>query len=246
MRAFFILVVLGGLLAGCTAKEEPTLRMVTEPTYPPYEFLRGRQVVGVDVELCKAVAAKCGRAFKTVSVDFDAIIPSLLSGKADIAAAGLTVTEDRRKSVDFSEPYMKTGLVIIFRKAKPYRTAETCRGARVGVQGGTTGDEYTVKELHQEPERFRTYPEAVAALKAGRCDLVLCDAILAKNCILGEKDLELSGFVTSEEYAIAVKKGRPELLALVNETIAAAKADGRLEKWASDFTAEAESMKGSK
>lgn len=236
-------VALGLLLAGCAKEERPSLKMVTEPTFPPYEFLRGREVVGVDVEICRAVAAKCGKAFKVVSVDFDAILPALVSGKADLAAAGLTITEDRAQSVDFSAPYMKTGNVIIYRKAKPFLTARSCRGWRVGVQGGTTADEYCVRELKQEPERFRSYPEACAALKAGRCDLVLCDVILARNCIRGEADLALSDFITSEKYAIAVPKGRSDLLKTVNETIAELRADGRLDKWAKDFTAEADALK---
>ena len=231
------------LLGGCAKEETPFLRMVTEPTFPPYEFLRGRKVVGVDVEICRAVAAKLGKKFSVVVVDFDAILPSLLSGKAELAAAGLTVTEDRKKNVDFSVPYMKTGLVIISRKSNPFADMKRAFGKRVGVQGGTTGDEYVVRELKQEPERFRSYPEAVVALKAGRCDLVLCDAILAKNCIVGEPDMTLSGFVTSEEYAIAVPKGNAALLAAVNETILELTASGKTDAWAVSFTAETEAMR---
>ena len=231
------------LVLGCGREETPTLKMVTEPTFPPYEFLRGRKVVGVDVEICRAVAAKLGKELEVVSVDFDAILPSLLSGKADLAAAGLTVTEDRRKNVDFSVPYMRTGLVIISRKVKPFSDMTAARGKRVGVQSGTTGDEYVVRELKQEPERFRSYPEAVSALKAGRCDLVLCDAILAKNCIVGEPEMALSDFVTSEEYAIAVPKGNSALLAAVNETISELKASGKMDAWVASFTVEAEKLK---
>ena len=95
------------LALGCGREREvPSLRMVTEPTYPPYEFLRGHEVVGVDVEICRAIAEKLGRRLSVVSVDFDAILPSLISGKADLAAAGLTVTEDRKRNVDFSVPYL--------------------------------------------------------------------------------------------------------------------------------------------
>ena len=231
------------LVLGCGREATPTLKMVTEPTFPPYEFLRGRKVVGVDVEICRAVAAKLGKELEVVSVDFDAILPSLLSGKADLAAAGLTVTEDRRKNVDFSVPYMRTGLVIISRKVKPFSDMTAARGKRVGVQSGTTGDEYVVRELKQEPERFRSYPEAVSALKAGRCDLVLCDAILAKNCIVGEPEMALSDFVTSEEYAIAVPKGNSALLAAVNETISELKASGKMDAWVASFTVEAEKLK---
>ena len=217
--------------------------MVTEASYPPYEFLRGREVVGVDVEVCRAVAETVGCPLRVVNVDFDAVIASVVSGKADLAAAGLTATEDRRKSVDFSDPYLTTGLVVIYRKAEPVLTGAACKGRRIGVQGGTTSDDYVVRELGQEPERFRSDAEAVVALKGGRCDVVICDLILARNCIRGVSELALSDLITTEEYAIAVRKGRPELLRAINETLREIKADGRLGHWMEKYAAEADRMR---
>ena len=217
--------------------------MGTEASYPPYEFLRGREVVGVDVEVCRAVAEKVGRPLRVVNVDFDAVIASVVSGKADLAAAGLTVTEDRRTSVDFSDPYLTTGLVVIYRKADPVLTGAACKGRRIGVQGGTTSDDYVVRELHEEPERFRSDAEAVVALKGGRCDVVICDLILARNCIRGVSELALSDLITTEEYAIAVRKGRPDLLRAINETLRELKADGRLDRWMGQYAAEADRVR---
>jgi len=243
VRGLRAILVAAALLSGCR-NDESVLKMVTDATFPPYEFLLGHEIVGVDVEICRAVAVRLGKAFRIESVAFDAIIPAVLSGKADLAAAGLTVTEDRRQHVDFSVPYMRTGDVIIYRKGRPFLTGGACKGKRVGVQGGTTADEYTVRVLQQEPERFSSFSESVAALKADRCDLVLCDGILAGRCILGEPDLAVSGFVTTEEYAIAVRKGRPELLKAVNETILALKADGTLDRLMVEFTAKADKTRG--
>ena len=229
------------LLAGCEDEPE-SLRMVTEASYPPYEFLRGRKVVGVDVEVCRAVAERLGRPLAVVNVDFDAVIASVVSGKADLAAAGITVTEDRKKNVDFSIPYVKTGLVVIYRKSDPVLSGDACRGRRIGVQGGTTSDEYVVQKLGQEPERYRSDAEAVLALRGGRCDAVLCDLILAQRCIRGLPDLALSELVITEEYAIAVRKGRPDLLRAVNETLEEIKRDGRLARWMDGYVAELDSM----
>ena len=242
MRAVLTGLACALLLAGC-GREDGALRMVTEASYPPYEFLRGREVVGVDVEVCRAVAEKVGRPLRVVNVDFDAVIASVVSGKADLAAAGLTVTEDRRKSVDFSDPYLTTGLVVIYRKADPVLTGAGCKGKRIGVQGGTTSDDYVVRELHEEPERFRSDAEAVVALKGGRCDVVICDLILARNCIRGVSELALSDLITTEEYAIAVRKGRPDLLRAINETLRELKADGRLDRWMGQYAAEADRMR---
>ena len=242
MRKLVTALACALLLAGC-GKDDGSLRMVTEASYPPYEFLRGREVVGVDVEVCRAIAERIGKPLQVVNVDFDAVIASVVSGKADLAAAGLTVTEDRRKSVDFSDPYLRTGLVVIYRKADPVLTGAACKGRRVGVQGGTTSDEYVVRELHEEPERFRSDAEAVVALKGGRCDVVICDLVLARNCIRGMPELALSDLITAEEYAIAVRKGRPDLLRAINGALREIKADGRLDRWMAQYAAEADKIR---
>ncbi len=240
-----MMLALGAALAvvcGC-GKQDNTLKMITEATFPPYEFLRGQEIVGIDVEICRAVAQKLGRSFQAETVDFDSVIPAVVSGKADLAAAGITITEDRKKNVDFSIPYVKTGIVVIFKKSNPFKEPAQLKGKKIGVQSGTTSETYVLEQLKQEPERAKSPAEAVAALKSGRVDFVIADIDPAKNCVKGEADLALSDFITSEEYAIAIKKGQPELLKAINETITAAKADGRLAKWIADFTAESDKLK---
>ena len=235
-------LVLGAALVGCGAKDN-TLKMITEATFPPYEFLRGQEIVGIDVEICRAVAEKLGRPFQAETVDFDSVIPAVISGKADLAAAGITVTEDRKQNVDFSIPYVKTGIVVIYKKSSPFKDVAQLKGKKIGVQGGTTSETYTLEQLKQEPERTRSPAEAVAGLKAGRVDFVIADIDPAKNCVKGEADLALSDFITSEEYAVAIKKGQPELLKVLNETIAELKKNGKLEKWIAEFTAESDKLK---
>ncbi|MBR1588418.1 MAG: amino acid ABC transporter substrate-binding protein [Kiritimatiellae bacterium] len=231
-----------GLFVGCE-KQDDTIKMITEATFPPYEFLRGQEIAGIDVEICKAVAARLGKKFQAETVDFDSVIPAVISGKADLAAAGITITEDRKKNVDFSDPYVKTGIVVIFKKSNPFRDKGQLKGKKIGVQAGTTSETFVTDQLKQEPERSKSPSEAVAALKAGRVEFVIADIDPAKNCVKGEADLALSDFITSEEYAIAIRKGQPELLKAINETIAEIKADGRLAKWIADFTAEADKLK---
>ena len=240
MKRFAFAVSLAAAL--CAAAGE-TLTMATEATFPPYEFLRGQEIAGIDVEICRAVAERLGREFRAENMDFDSVIPAVTSGKADLAAAGITVTEDRKKNVDFSGPYVTTGIVVIYRKAEPYTDAGQLKGRKIGVQSGTTSDAYVLETLKQEPERFKSTPEACAAMLAGRCAFVIADIDPAKNCVKGEGRLALSDFLSSESYAVAVAKGNAELLAAVNETIAAAKADGRLERWVADYTAEADRLK---
>ena len=242
MKKLLVGLMGAAMLCGCGQKDN-TFKMITEATFPPYEFLRGQEIVGIDVEICRAVATKLGRPFKAETVDFDSVIPAVISGKADLAAAGITVTEDRKKNVDFSIPYVKTGIVVIYKKDNPFKDVEQLKGKKIGVQAGTTSENFVVNDLKQEPERTRSPAEAVAGLKAGRCEFVIADIDPAKNCVKGESDLALSDFITSEEYAVAIRKGQPDLLKAVNETITELKANGKLAKWIADFTAESNKLK---
>lgn len=243
MKKLAFAALAAAVLCGCSDSGADKVKMITEATFPPYEFLRGHEIVGIDVEICRAIAQKLGREFSCETVDFDSVIPAVISGKADLAAAGITITEDRKKNVDFSVPYVKTGIVVIYKKSVGFTGPEQLKGKKIGVQGGTTSETYVLNELKQEPERSRSPAESVAALKSGRVEFVIADIDPAKNCVKGEPDLAISDFITSEEYAIAIKKGQPELLKAINETIAEIKADGRLAKWIADYTAEADKLK---
>ena len=243
MKKLMVALMGAAILAGCAKNDSDTIKMITEATFPPYEFLRGQEIVGIDAEICKAVAEKLGKKFSAETVDFDSVIPAVISGKADLAAAGITVTEDRKKNVDFSVPYVKTGIVVIYKTSNPFTSVDQLKGKRIGVQGGTTSETFVLEQLKQEPARTKSPAEACASLKAGRCDFVIADIDPAKNCVKGEADLALSDFITSEEYAIAIKKGRPELLATVNAVIAELKANGKLAEWIEQYTAESDKLK---
>ena len=242
MKNIMIAALAALALVGCAPKDN-SLKMITEATFPPYEFLRGQEIAGIDVEICRAVAQRLNRPFKAETVDFDSVIPAVISGKADLAAAGITVTEDRKKNVDFSIPYVKTGIVVIFRKSSPFKDKEQLKGKKIGVQSGTTSETFVLEELKQEPERSKSPAEAVAALKSGRVEFVIADIDPAKNCVKGEADLALSDFITSEEYAVAIRKGQPELLQAINATIAELKKSGQLDKWIRQYTEESDKLK---
>ena len=242
MKKLLIGLVGAAMICGC-GEMDNSLKMITEATFPPYEFLRGQEIAGIDVEICRAVAKKLNRPFKAETVDFDSVIPAVISGKADLAAAGITVTEDRKKNVDFSIPYVKTGIVVIYKKSNPFKNIEQLKGKKIGVQGGTTSETFVLEQLKQEPERSKSPAEAVAALKSGRVEFVIADIDPAKNCVKGEADLALSDFITSEEYAVAIRKGQPELLKTIDETIAELKASGQLDQWIRQFTEESDKLK---
>ena len=219
-----------------------TIRMITEATFPPYEFRQGTDVVGIDVEICKAVAKALGKTLAVEDVEFDSVLPSLIAGKAELAAAGITVTEDRKMMVDFSHPYVRTGIVFVFAKATPFdaEKAEEAKGKRIGVQNGTTSADYVREKLGQEPEMFDSPASAFAAMKAGKVDVVIADIDPAKAVIKGQPDYDISELLTVEEYAVAIKKGQPELLAVVNKVIDDLDASGKLDEIKDEWTAKAE------
>ena len=228
--------------AAAVAPKEGTIRMITEATFPPYEFRQGKEVVGIDVEICKAIAKALGKELKVEDVEFDSVIPSLEAGKAELAAAGITITEDRKMKVDFSVPYVRTGIVFIYAKDKPFEKAEQAKGKKVGVQNGTTSADFVRKDLGQEPEMFDSPASAFAALKAGKVDVVIADIDPAKAVIKGQDGYDISDLLTVEEYAVAIKKGQPELLATVNKVITALKDSGELDKITDDMTEKANAM----
>ena len=222
-----------------------TIRMITEATFPPYEFRQGTEVVGIDVEICKAVARELGKELKVEDVEFDSVLPSLIAEKAELAAAGITVTEDRKMMVDFSHPYVRTGIVFVYAKDRPFEKGEDAKGKRVGVQNGTTSADYVRNDLGQEPEMFDSPASAFAAMKSGKVDVVIADIDPAKNLIKSEPDYDISDFLTVEEYAVAVKKGKPELLAAVNKVIDELDASGRLDEIKDEWTAKADALQTS-
>ena len=219
-----------------------TIRMITEATFPPYEFRQGKEVVGIDVEICKAIAKELGKTLAIEDVEFDSVIPSLIAGKAELAAAGITVNEERKMQVDFSVPYVRTGIVLIFAKDKAIETKEAAKGKKIGVQNGTTSADFVRKDLGQEPDMFDSPASAFAALKAGKVDVVIADIDPAKAVIKGEPDYDISELLTVEEYAVAIKKGQPELLATVNKVIQGLLDSGELDKITDNMTAKANAM----
>ena len=225
-----------------TAPAAGTIRMITEATFPPYEFRQGNEVVGIDVEICRAIAKELGKELKVEDVEFDSVLPSLIAGKAELAAAGITVNEDRKKMVDFSVPYVRTGIVYVYAKATPFEKPEDGKGKRVGVQNGTTSADFVRETLGQEPEMFDSPASAFAALKQGKVDVVIADIDPAKNLVKGEPDYDISDLLTVEEYAVAIKKGQPELLATVNKVIEGLQDTGRLDEITDEMTVKANAL----
>jgi polar amino acid transport system substrate-binding protein len=204
------------------ASNEPPkpLVMVTEAGFPPYEYIENGEVVGVDIDICRTIADRLGRPLVVVSTNFDAIARAIVNGDADLAAAGLTITAERKEILDFSMPYATSGIVFISKKGAEYKDIASAKGKRIGVQSGTTSDHFCMEELEVVPQRFDNPGLAAEALKAGKVDMIIVDIDPARNIAGNDASLVISSeTLCMEELAIAVKKGNGELLASINETL---------------------------
>lgn len=209
------------------------LVMATNAEFPPYEYHDGGEIVGIDAEIAKAIAGELGMELEIEDIAFDSIIPEITSGKADMGLAGMTVTEDRKQSVDFSDTYAKASQKVIVKEDSEIASPDDLAGKIVGVQLGTTGDIY-VSDLEADGttvERYNKGFEAVQALSQGKIDAVVIDGEPAKTFVAETEGIKmLDEAFTEEEYAIAVKKGNTELLDKINGALSELESEGTLDE----------------
>lgn len=205
------------------------LTMATNAEFDPWEYHEGDKIVGIDAEVAEEIAKKLGMELKIEDMSFDAVIPSVATGKADIGMAAISVNEERKVSVDFTNTYADSALVILVQASNEEITSsEDLAGKKVGVQLGTTGDVTATDIAGEESmERYPSYFEAVQSLKQGKIDAIVIDKAPAKVFLSQNEDIKQVGEeMSSEEYAIAVAKGNTELVEKLNKAIEELQADG--------------------
>lgn len=229
--------------AGCGKKEnititEGTLTMGTNATFPPYEYTdENGDIIGIDAEIAAAVAEELGLKLEIKDMEFDSLIPAVQAGSIDIAFAGMTVTDERKESVDFSDTYAKGVQVIIVPEDSKIASPDDLEGKKIGVQTGTTGDIYCTDDFGQENvKQFNNGALAVAALTQGQVDCVIIDNEPAKNFVKSNKGLKiLETSYADEDYAAAVSKENNELLKKVNEAMKTLKDNGKIDEIISKY-----------
>lgn len=224
------------------------LVMATNASFPPYEFVgENGAYEGIDVEIAGKIAEKLGLELEIIDTEFGSIIGGVQSGKYDMGMAGMTVTDERKESVDFSDSYATAVQVVIVAEDCPYESFEdfytgfddeenptgVVEGIKIGVQQDTTGDIYS----SDTPEnwgfgeenviRYKTGNDAVEALKAGKVTAVIIDSEPAKSYVAANEGLKiLDGAYAEEEYAICVSKDNSDLLDQINTALQELTDDG--------------------
>lgn len=226
-------IALAALFSFSCSKSNDVIKMGTNAAFPPFEYTLGTEVVGFDVTVSQLISRDYGKKLKVVDMNFDGLIAALQSGSIDFIAAGMTATEERRKNVDFSEPYYLSKQTIIVKASdKTVASVNDLKGKVVGVQAGTTGELFATEEIEGlNVKSFKTGIDAALALKNGAIEAIIIDELPAQEIVRRNVELKLvdDDFYT-DEYAIAVKKGNTELLNSINKTIEKIKADGTYQK----------------
>lgn len=216
-------------------EEDNTLVMATNAYFRPYEYYEGDKIVGIDAEIAEAIAEKLGMTLVIEDMEFNSIITAVQSGSVDMGVAGMTVTEDRLESVNFSSSYANGVQSIIVPEGSEIKTVDDlyAEGAsyKVGVQLATTGDTYSTGDFGDENvTRYSNGNEAVLGLKGGDVDCVIIDNEPAKALVAENEGLViLDTAYADEDYAICVAKENTELLDKVNVAIDELTADGTID-----------------
>ena len=209
------------MLCGC-GKESNKIVMVTESGFAPYEYRSGDEVVGVDVDIAREIAKELNKELVIKDVDFGSIINELNSGKADFAAAGMSIDEERKKSVDFSIEYATSEQVVVVRKGyDKIKSMNDLENKTISVQLGTV-----------ELFRQKKFLAAAEDVKTGKSDCIVMDKLPAIELVKSNPELEiLNVTLFTDKYAIAVKKGNTELLNKINSVLERLMKEGKIEEY---------------
>jgi polar amino acid transport system substrate-binding protein len=222
-----------------------TLNVYTNANFPPYEYMKGTDVVGVDMDIAQAIADELGAELEITNDNFDGLISGLASGKGDIAISGFTISPERQAEVDFSIPYINTVQYLILPKDSEIATMEDLAGKKIAAALGYSGDMLLDSEIKEGALMNKNVTKTTVNsaldgsmdIQNGRLDALVMDEFVAKK-IVSENDalkaIELKYAdreLEREEYGVAVPKGNPELLAVINEVIERLIAANKIEEW---------------
>lgn len=212
--------------------EPGSLTVCTSIPYPPFEFRRKGEPVGFDIDLANEVASQLKLEPVIVNADFDDIASGQLlnEGKCDVAVAGLTITGERARVLDFSSPYFDATQSMVVKKGSGVTSLDDTSGRKIGVQRSTTGELYVTDHAPGDAE-IVPFPDASdvdVALEQGEVDAGVYDSTVVGDVIARNPDLEVAEeFDTGEQYGMAVKKnGSVDLLRFINNVLTKLEGDG--------------------
>lgn len=222
-------------------KESDTLIVGTEAGFAPYEYMDGDKVVGIDMDIAKAIADAMGKELEIKNMDFDGALIAVQNGKVDFVAAGVSVNDERKQVMDFSTEYVNSTEVVVVNKENPtVASIDDLNDKVIGVQQGNIADFWVSSEDNVKPadiKRYTKFVQAAEDLKNGKIDCIVMDQYPAQELVGANDTLTiLDGVLFEDKYAIAVKKGNQELLDQINDTIAKLTEEGKIEEFTAKHT----------
>ena len=217
--------------AAFTTVNEGVLTMATNAAFPPYEYYEGDEIVGIDAEIAKAIADKLGLELKIEDMEFNSIVIAVDGGKADMGLAGMTVTDERKETVNFTDSYATGIQAIIVAEDSDIAGLDDLKEKKIGVQLATTGDTYATEDFGADyVEQYNKGADAVMALKQGKIDAVIIDKQPALSFIESTEGLKiLDTDYVQEDYAACIAKSNEPLLEAVNGALSELKEDGTIQ-----------------
>ena len=235
----------GGKLAAIEAAGK--IVVATDAAWAPFEYIGANgEVAGADIEIANYIAEKLGVEVEFINVAFDSISTYLMQDEADMSLSAMTITEERKETLDFSVPYTTAQqYIIVVEDNDKVTVLDDLAGAVIGVHLGTTGDFLVSDECMMgvlantgaSVAQYKFLTDAALALKNGELGAIVCDTMLAENIVAVNEGLKCfpltykAGEAEIEQLGIAMKKGDAEFVAKINEIIAPIIADGTIDKW---------------
>lgn len=240
MKKIIVLLCMIMLAAGCGKKDDSKLIMVTEAGFAPYEYYSNGEIVGVDVDIAKEIAASMGKELVIKDIAFDSIINEVKTGKADFGAAGISYNEERAKNVDFTINYSTSKQVVIVKNDSGITNIGDINNKKIAVQLGSIADTY-VSSTYKNASvvRQKKYLAAIEDLNTGKVDCVVMDLLPAEQILKTNSGLKiLDGALVEDSYGMIVKKGNKELLDNINKVLEKLKNEGKIDEYIIKHTEE--------
>lgn len=231
MLTTLVIICMIFLTSGC-GKNENELVLVTEAGFAPYEYYEEGKIVGVDIDIANEIAKELGKELVIKDVSFDFVINEVKSGKADFAAAGISITPERAEEVDFTMEYTVSNQVVVVKKGSNIKNFDDIKDKKIAVQLGTVADLYASENYKDAIiVSHKKYLSAVEDVKTGKADLIIMDELPAKEIVKENDNLViLDGVLFQDKYGMIVKKGNDELKEEINKVLKRMINDGTIDK----------------
>lgn len=226
-------------------KKRGKLIVGTSSGYPPYVFVDAtsadKQVIGLDIEMCKQIAEKLGVPMEVQDMGFSALLSSVTAGKVDIAVGGVSPTPEREKVMAFSDLYLPTEqkLLVLKKNQHVFKSAEDLKGKTLGAEKSTTQEATAQKVEGANAMGLSSVPDAILQLKNEKLDGIVVEGVVAKQYLVFNDDLALADVQfqgAKKVSAVAMKQGNDDVMKIVNEVIKQDTESGQFDKWVDEYS----------